>query len=211
MKSKHVIVTTFALAMPWLSPLRAAEIELKPERWKFAGENIAVGEHLGRRCIHFKGNGGREAYLTDCEFTDGEIRFKAAGSMFIGCIFRVRDGTTYEGVYFRPENSRHADPQKRKHAAQYIAHPKYTWQYLRKNFPEKYEASADIPTNEWFDVRIVVSGKRAEVFVNDGASPCLVVEELLHGESSGSVGFFVDSGREGWFADLRIAPVEGKR
>lgn len=183
----------------------AQSIPITPEQWIFTGNNISINEFKGLKCIHFSGKGGREAYLKDCKFVDGEITFKVAGQMFVGLIFRVQDAKTYEGFYFRPENSAHEDPVKRGHTVQYIAHPKFTWSFLRKEYPEKYEAAAKIPVNDWFDVRVLVKGTRAEVYVNRETSPCLVVEDLKHGNSVGSVGFYVDSGKEGWFADLSIA------
>ena len=67
---------------------------------------------------------------------------------------------------------------------------KYGWQYLRENFPGKYESGATIQNNEWFHVRLEIKDTAVEVFVNNSKEPVLTVDDLKNGNSIGSVGLW---------------------
>ena len=176
------------------------------ETWTTDGVETEIIEYKGKEAFRIKGAPGeRIAYLKDFEFFDGIIELDiAAIPYYTGLVFRVRSGHVYEGIYFRPQNSRHKDPARRGHTVQYISNPKFTWYYLRETAPEKYEAAVDIPPEEWFHVKVVVTGAKAEVFVNDAKSPCLVVEDLKHGTSQGSVGVWCGNTSAGTFANLSV-------
>ncbi len=165
-------------------------------------------EYKGKKAIRIEPEKGeRIAYFKDLEFVNGIIELDiAAIPYYTGIVFRVRSPHIYEGIYFRPQNSRHSDPVRRGHTVQYIANPRYTWYYLREKFPEKYEAAVDIAPDEWFHVKVVVSGREAKVFVNEAESPCLVVEDLKHGLSKGSVGVWCGNTSGGTFANLTVEP-----
>lgn len=179
------------------------------DRWVVESAETEIIEYRGKEALRIKGAPGeRIAYLKDFEFTDGIIELDiAAIPYYTGLVFRVRSGHVYEGIYFRPQNSRHEDPVRRGHTVQYIANPMYTWYYLRETAPEKYEGAADISPDEWFHVKVVVAGEKAEVFVNDAGSPCLVVDDLKHGVSQGSVGVWCGNTSAGTFANLTITPA----
>ncbi len=178
-------------------------------KWTVEDSETELIEYEGKKAFRMKGAPGeRIAYLKDFEFIDGVIELDiAAIPYYTGLVFRVRSGHVYEGIYFRPQNSRHGDPVRRGHTVQYISSPMHTWYYLRETEPEKYEAEADFPPDEWFHVKVVVAGQKAEVFVNDTQSPCLVVEELKHGISQGSVGVWCGNTSAGTFADLTVTPA----
>lgn len=180
------------------------------ERWKLPETGAEIIEYKGKKAIRLKaGKGERAAYLKEIEFEDGIIELDiAAIPSYTGLVFRARSEHVYEGIYFRPQNSRHQDPIRRGHTVQYHASPRFTWYYLRERFPEKYEAGVDIPPEEWFHVRVEVFGQKAQVFVNDAEDPCLVVDDLKHGVSIGSVGVWCGNGSAGTFADLSIKPIQ---
>ena len=59
--------------------------------------------------------------------------------------------------------------------------------------------------NEWIKVKIVIKDDNAQLFVNDAKNPCLIVNDLKHGKGdSGSIGLWVDTFTEGYFADLKV-------
>lgn len=180
-----------------------------PSQWTVEGAETEIVEYKGKEALRIKGAPGeRIAYLKDFEFLNGAIELDiAAIPYYTGLVFRVRSGHVYEGIYFRPQNSRHKDPVRRGHTVQYISNPMYTWYYLRETAPEQYEAAVDIPPEEWFHVKVVVAGEKAEVFVNDAESPCLVVEDLKHGVSQGSVGVWCGNTSPGTFANLTVTPT----
>ncbi len=180
------------------------------DQWAAQSAETEVIEYRGKEALRIKGAPGeRIAYLKDFEFIDGIVELDiAAIPYYTGLVFRVRSEHVYEGIYFRPQNSRHKDPIRRGHTVQYIANPMYTWYYLRETAPEKYEAAVDIPPDEWFHVKVVVAGEKAEVFVNDAELPCLVVDDLKHGISQGSVGVWCGNTSAGTFANFTVTPAD---
>ncbi len=181
------------------------------------GENQWVNTNKEAQIIQYKNKealqllpnkGDAIACLQDYEFVNGTIELDiAAIPQFTGLVFRVRDNNIFEGIYFRPQNSRHEDPVKRANTVQYISHPRHTWYYLRENYPGKYEAAVDIPPDEWFHVKVKVTDSAAQVFVNEAKTPCLVVNDLKQGISSGTVGVWCGNGSGGTFANLKVTPA----
>jgi len=176
------------------------------DKWQTGLVQTEIIKYKGKKALRIKEAAGeRIAYLKDFTFENGIIELDiAAIPHYAGLVFRVRSDSVYEGIYFRPQNSRHKDPKRRGHTIQYIGSPMYTWYYLREKSPEMYEAGADIAPEEWFHVKAVVSGTRAEVYVNRAESPSLVVEDLKHGRSKGSVGLWCGNNSGGTFANLTV-------
>ena len=149
--------------------------------------------------------------LDRIEFTNGVIEFDALGqsappqSNFLGFAFRVVDGNTHDAVYFRPFNFRAGAAEQKAHAVQYVSHPKYRWQVLRKDKPGQYEQPiASAPDGDaWFHVRIVIEKPMVSVYVNDSKEPSLVIEELSD-RKSGGIGLWVGPGLGGYFTNLKI-------
>jgi hypothetical protein len=149
--------------------------------------------------------------LDRIQFMNGIIEFDALGqstppqSSFLGFAFRVVDAKTHDAVYFRPFNFRAAEAERKAHAVQYIAQPKYGWEVLRNDKPLQYEKPI-VPEPDgdaWFHVRIVVEKPKVRVYVNNGKEPSLAVNEL-NGRRVGGVGLWVGPGLGGYLANLRI-------
>ena len=176
--------------------------------WTVKTKAAEIIQYKGKTALRLKkGPGQGIAYLKGVEFVNGTIELDiAAIPRFTGIVFRLQDDQTYEGIYFRPQNSR--NPAKGNNTVQYISHPENTWFCLRKNFPGKYEAAADIPPDEWFHVKVEVIGLEAKVYVNQSETPCLVVKDLLHGTSKGKVGVFCGNTSGGTFANFTVKPVK---
>jgi hypothetical protein len=157
---------------------------------------------------------GAVIQLDGIEFTNGMIEFDLLGqssppqSNFLGVAFRVVDEKIFDAVYFRPFNFRADDAARKAHAVQYISHPKFRWEVLRKDKPGQYEKPI-VPAPDgdaWFHVRIVIEKPKVRVYVNDGKEPSLVVEELSD-RKDGGVGLSVGPGDGGYFANLKITPA----
>jgi hypothetical protein len=158
------------------------------------------------------------AILKGAHFHDGTIEVWLAGAPsdeaaaaagargFVGIAFRVTAPSRYEAIYLRPTNGRAQDQLRRNHSIQYISHPEYPWERLRKETPGQYEAYADMAAGEWIRCRIVVSGSKAELYLGEADQPSLVVNDLKHGDSSGGVALWISSGTVAYFSDLRIRP-----
>jgi len=158
------------------------------------------------------------ALLDRPELTDGTIEVWVAGTLaenaspddrgFIGIVFRSDgDGTHFENIYLRPTNGRADDQLRRNHSVQYSSFPDYPWYRLRKETPGKYESYADQIAGEWTHMRVVVSGHRATLFVNDAPEPCLVVTDLKGTASGGKIGLWIGPGTRGYFSQMVITPA----
>ena len=154
--------------------------------------------------------------LKGIEFKNGTIEIKVLSRLvpnapafargFIGIAFRISDSNSkFECIYIRPTNGRANDQIRRNHSIQYFSYPDYPFDRLRKEAPEMYESYADMGLNEWIKLKIVVKDLQAKLFINDNKQPSLIVNDLKHGaNSSGAIAFWVDSGTEGFFSDLKI-------
>lgn len=187
--------------------------------WKLVKRTAVAIEKDGAPGARLLGNAARDtgfARLEGFDFADGVIEFDVRGKnvlqgSFPGFAFHGLDDTTYDAVYFRPFNFRSGDPVRRTHAVQYVSHPTFTWEKLRKERNGRYEKSvAPVPDPEgWFHVRVVVAWPQVSVFVDDAAEPSLVVEQLSD-RKHGWLGFWTDVS-DGDFANLKIVPAYPRR
>jgi hypothetical protein len=216
-----ILAISFATAMPAFSQENPFEPNLANV---VAGKDVKVLNRTasaidkdGRPAIRFDERPGDGLALwPEVEFSDGTIEFDARGKdvfqqSFIGVAFHGF-GEAYDAIYFRPFNFRTSEPARRNHAVQYVSNPAYTWERLRKEYPEKYEKPV-VPApdpNGWFHARIVVAYPKVIVFVNDTAEPSLVVEQLSD-RKVGWVGLWVGNGSGGEFANLKISSVAYKK
>jgi hypothetical protein len=160
---------------------------------------------------------GRLAVIRGSSFTDGSIEIELTGDTapdapenlrgFVGIAFRVAaDTSRFECFYLRPKNGRSPDPVQKSHSAQYISIPGFPWQKLRSETPGKYESYVDVAPGEWTKVKIVVSGDKAELYVNGSAQPALVVNDLKQPRAAGAIALWVGPGTIAHFANLRVTP-----
>jgi hypothetical protein len=203
---------TVALAIAVLAPAQTVD-QLIPHNVK-----LAEVEYKGRRAIRMVeagqvGNGEAYAIVRGAEFHNGEIEVELAGQPaggvgaaargFIGIAFRMKDGQ-FEYIYLRPTNGRADDQVRRNHSVQYSAFPNFSYAVSRAQAPEKYESYADLEPGVWTRYRITVEGTKARLFVHGAAQPCLIVNDLKLGDSSGGVALWIGPGTEGYFTGLRI-------
>jgi len=68
-----------------------------------------------------------------------------------------------------------------------------------------YESYADMGLNEWIDLKIIVEGEHACLYLNNAFQPVLVVNDLKMGANAkGGLGLWVEIGTEGFSRDLKI-------
>jgi hypothetical protein len=149
------------------------------------------------------------------DFKDGTIEADVVGVPrqgakpstrgFVGIAFRIQDhGPRYEALYLRMTNGRAGDQLQRNHSAQYVSHPDFSWQRLREENPGMYESYVDLEAGAWTRIKIVVSGTKAELYVNNADQPCLIVNDLKLGETHGPVAIWTGSDTEAYFSNLTI-------
>lgn len=201
--------------------LPAADIRLDdPTRLGLENTRIETTTYHGKPSLKMteseSGPGGGLAILKGVEFRDGEISLEVSGAPsktadptargFIGVVFRIQaDQKHAESFYLRPSNGRAADQLQRNHSVQYVSSPDWPWERLRKETPGQYESYADMQPGEWIQMRVVVHGKAAELYVGGAAQPCLIVKDLKLGESQGGVALWIGPGTEGYFRNVRVS------
>lgn len=163
------------------------------------------------------------AAIEGVEFSNGVIEAEIAGAPapgadrgargFVGIAFRLQaDRKTFDAFYLRPTNGRADDQERRNHAVQYIAHPEWTWDRLRKETPSRYEAYVDLLPGTWTKVKIEVRGERARLYVHDNEQPTLIVNDVKSGASAkGAVALWLGPGTVAHFRNLTVRPETDKR
>jgi hypothetical protein len=158
------------------------------------------------------------ARIKDLEFSNGIIEAELAGAPapgapegargFVGIAFRLRpDNATYDAFYLRPTNGRAEDQERRNHSAQYISHPEWPWDRLRKQTPSKYESYVDLVPGQWTKVKIEVRGAQARLYVHDSQQPTLIVNDVKTGaQGTGEIALWLDAGTVAHFRNLMVTP-----
>jgi hypothetical protein len=181
-----------------------------------------ITTYNGRRALHLLpvpgqdvGDNSMIAVVTASGFKNGTIEAEVAGTPrvgapadsrgFIGVMFRVQDhGARGENIYLRPTNGRADDQLRRNHSTQYESVPDFPWYRLRKENPGVYESYVDLQAGAWTRIKIVVSGTKAQLFVNGADQPCLVVNDLKLGDSHGQIALWAHSSTDGYFSNLTV-------
>jgi hypothetical protein len=165
-------------------------------RWDLQGQ-AKVTEYLGRKCLLLDGGA---AVLKDFEMRDAVIDVDVATPAkrgFFGFNFRIdKDGLNFEDVYLRQHKSGLPD------AMQYtpVLNTGRNWQIY--NGPG-FTGAVDIPRNEWFHLRLEVTGAQAKLYVSDLNQPALVMDDLKTGIQKGEVALD-DLLGEAYFSNFEI-------
>lgn len=179
-------------------------------------------DYLGKRAVKITeedvvANGEAYAIVKGAVFHNGAVELELAGRPaasastgargFVGLAFRLQ-GDQFEYIYLRPTNGRADDQVRRNHSTQYGSHPKFDFAELRKESPEKYESYVDLEPGVWTRYRITVEGTKARLYVHGASQPCLIVNDLKLGDSSGGLALWIGPGTEAYFTGLKIEPAK---
>lgn len=120
------------------------------------------------------------------ELVDGTIELELAVSAeraFHGVVWRLRDSENYESFFVRPHQVGNPD------SIQYtpVSNRLSSWQLYHG---ESFWAPVAFPFDDWFRVRVVLAGTRAEAYVGDLETPVLVTT-LRRPVESGRFGVLV--------------------
>ena len=149
------------------------------------------------------------------DFGDGVIEVEVASELvtdapayargFIGLAFRIDKEGRFESIYLRPTNSVADDQVCRNHSVQYVAYPDYKFDRLRRESPEKYESYAELDLGRRIAMKVVVSGQKAELYLDGRTQPALIVNDLKFGAGQrGGVGVWLESGTVAYFRNLKV-------
>jgi hypothetical protein len=157
--------------------------------------------------------------IDDVFFKDGIIELEIAGEPapdagkgakgFVGVAFRIdsTDYSNYECIYLRPVNGRADNQLQRNHSVQYISHPEYPWQRLRKEQSGVYESYVDLIAGEWTSIKIVVSEESARLYVHGNLQPSLIVNDLKHGDREGMIGLWLHRSTIAHYRNIKITTI----
>ena len=181
----------------WSQP-PSSTISVPPDspRWELQGD-ARVADYQGRKCLRLDGG---VAVLKDFEMRDAVIDVDMATPAkrgFVGLDFRIdKDGANYEEVYLRQHKSRLPD------AMQYtpVLSTGRNWQIY--NGPG-FTGAVEIPKDEWFHLRLEVTGAQAILFVKQMDKPALVMTDLKSGVQKGQVALYDLTG-ETYFSDFEV-------
>ena len=186
-----------SFAAAGLAATANAQQSFDTSAWKISAAESRVEIYQGRSALLLR-NGA--AWLRGSRFQNGIIEFDIAFSDslgFPGIAFRGANNDDYELFYLRENLS------GQPHATQYtpVLHGLYAWQIYAGT---PWEASARWTFDRWMHVKLVVTGSRAELYVN-GDSVVQVIQHLRGPEAAGEVGFIVAPGAAR-FANLVVRP-----
>ena len=161
-------------------------IPFDSDRWEIEALESRVEDYLGEQSLFLKGG---FAVVKDSELTDGIIEYDIAfdGKLgFMGSVWRLQDFANFEKFYMRPHQSGNPD------ASQYTPVFNEVNGFQLYSGIEDYSARLTYPLNEWFHVKVVLSGKNAEIYVKEMEEPALVINDLKRDLEPGKVGLFAE-------------------
>src|SRR3954447_3811252 len=171
------VLIRMALSLCFLSALSMVgraepiTIAMTADHWQ-AKENAEFLRELGFYHGLLRLNSG-DAVLRGIAFSDGTIEFDVdvIGRGMPGIAFREQDEKNFELLYLRPDPACPAFRACIQYAPE--THGVMLWDL----FPQ-YQTRAPLRENGWNHIKMVVSGRRMSVFVNDATSPTLEVDRL---------------------------------
>ncbi|MGA2538540.1 MAG: family 16 glycoside hydrolase [Terracidiphilus sp.] len=181
------------------------KIPMTADRWTTTAGTVNFVEFKGKPSIELKaGNYAQHVpsgavALNDLTFRNGTIEYDVAATSDMGAsfVFRRADKDNYEMFYLRPRPNCDAAPDCVQYAPQ--THGVLLWDL----FPQ-YQGPAPLRMGEWNHVKLVVSGKRMNVFINGSTAPTLKIGRLEGDTGEGSL---MLQG-PGIFANLVVTPDE---
>lgn len=179
-------------ASPSAKPITVA---MTADHWQ-TKENAEFLRQLGFFHGLMRLNSG-DAALKGITFSNGTIEFDVdtIGRGAPGIAFREQDEGNFELLYLRPDPNCPAFRACIQYAPQ--THGVLLWDL----FPQ-YQTRAQLRENGWNHIKMVISGRRMSVFVNDSPSPTLEIGRL---EGDATTGGLRLQG-PGTFANMVITP-----
>ena len=155
-------------------------VTMSADHWQ-TKENAEFLKQLGFYHGLMRLNSG-DATLKDITFSDGTIEFdvNTIGRGAPGVAFRQQDENNFELLYLRPDPACPAFHACMQYAPQ--THGVLLWDL----FPQ-FQTRAPLRETGWNHIKMVVSGRRMNVFVNDSPSPTLEVGRLEGDAVKGSL------------------------
>jgi hypothetical protein len=191
------------ITLPAIDAAVPEKIAMTADRWTTTAGDVAFTQHLGLPAMELKpGNYAQhiasgEAVLKDFTFRNGTIEYDvdATSGMGAGFAFRRGDKDNFEDFYLRPRPKCDQAPDCIQYAPQ--THGVLLWDM----FPQ-YQSAAPLRTGQWNHVKLVISARRMNIFINHAQQPTLKIGRL---EGDTDQGGLMLQG-PGFFANLTVTP-----
>jgi len=195
----HRFALSLAAVFAGASAQAQPAVDLHPAAWlPDAGAELTFSQPAGATggALTVRHGG---AVLRGVEFTDGtidfDIREEPDNEGIPGVWFHRRDAQVAENVYLRTDAGCPTSIECVQYAP--VAHGNVQWDV----YPE-FQAAAPVHASGWNHVRLVISGRRMQVFVNAQAAPSLIVGRLEGDAASGGLQLWGDA----TYANVVLAP-----
>lgn len=194
----YCLLSFIYLAFPQFS--HSEKVSFDMNRWEIQAKESKVLNYLDRQTLYLKSG---IAIVKDSQFTDGIIEFDIAFTGergFMGVFWRMQDDENYEEFYVRPHQSGNPDANQYEPVFNDVA----AWQLYHG---EGYGAPTKYNFNQWNHIKLVISGKQADVYINDMATPVLFISDQKREIKSGKVGFSVGNFAPGYYSNFSYTPL----
>jgi len=202
--SLWILLTLFVLAAGQLAyAADTIKVPMTNDGWTVTAGTVDFAEYMGRPAISLKaGNFAKHiptgaAVLKSVNFHNGTIEYDviASGGMGAGFVFRRSDKDNYEMFYLRPRPKCEDAPDCIQYA------PETKGALLWDVFPQ-YQGPAPLQQEGWNHVKLVVNGKRMNIFINGASTPTLKIGRLEGDADQGSI--MIEG--PGIFSNITVTP-----
>src|SRR5688500_14970283 len=121
---------------------------------------------------------------------------------FIGFLFRAKDASQYECVYFRPFVS---DTTGAIEYVPVIHEGMVNWPDYRA---AAYKAKATAPEQRWFHIMLEIIDAELKVYIDHATQPQMVINTLALGTRDGKIGFWLGNSKKVYFKNLKITRLD---
>jgi hypothetical protein len=190
-------LTFQAFAQKKQTKLPAQQDFIAKEKWAFQEGKVEFLDYKNRRSMKLSQQSG-QVVLKDVVFKDGTIEFdvEPVATEFANSIyFHRKDQKEQEIVYLRVQRLGNFMNE----GIQYC--PYFDGVNMWDMYPQ-YQAPASAKAGEWNHMKLIISGKQMNVFVNN--KPVLQIPKLEGRESEGSIAFEGAS----YISNIEIRPGE---
>ena len=165
--------------------IKLETVPLDLDRWGLSAGDATRVTHLSRECLRFA-DGVLSPDAAGVELEDGVLEadlLVTRERSFHGLRWHAR-GEDCESFFIRPHQVGNPD------AIQYtpVSNGISSWQLYHG---PGFWAPITFPIEQWFTLRIVSAGQRADVFIDDLAEPVLAIGRLRRRDRSGGIGLQV--------------------
>ncbi len=200
MKNK-VNVMILSLIIIFNSMVFAQVIPFNSDRWEITARITKQEKFMEKDSLFLQGG---IAFIKDSNFKNGIIEYDVNFENrrgFNGAVWRLQDLENYEEFYMRAHQSGNPD------ANQYtpIFNGLAGWQLYHG---DGYGAAVKYKFNKWMHVKIIVSGKRGEIYIDDMKKPVLVINEMKRELKAGKVGIKVNNFAPAHIADFSFKNID---